>query len=511
MKDIAKTAASIGLMTVIALCSTGCATNAATGKQDLMLVSTEEETKLAGEEHQRFVSSPGLYSDKELQDYVQQVGNKIVAASDRKDIEYQFFVLNQSEVNAFALPNGHIYITRGLLAYLGTEAELAAVLAHEVAHVAARHSAQLMSGAKVAGAVSTAIGVLAGAAVGAATGDYNLAMSMMDATSGLSAVTGMLVLGNYSREHEMEADQLGGRYMSRTGYPQQAMVGVLDTLKSIEKFDAARLAKSDKKRQLYHQIATHPELEERIEKVEVAAEVAQAQSADLQAAYLEETAELVFEAFDETNPTQNRKDIWLNREALFQIYLPPDWKIVESSKETVSLEKPEAQLSTMFRLLPPQSDHDPMKIFSSEHVGAAAINDLKNLNPVHLKVPAFSAIADLKTAEGSRVAYVAVLFHDKHTVLMTGTPKDAVWLKTHRYVFDAQANLAKLLTQEEYDQQRVKRLRIVKAQSGDTYAALAKQSPLGAASENYLRLLNRQYPVGEPVVDQSIKIVVADP
>ena len=144
-------------------------------------------------------------------------------------------------------------------------------------------------------------------------------------------------------------------------------------------------------------------------------------------------------------------------------------------------------------------------------MGAAAINDLKKLNPVHLKVPAFAAIADLNTAEGSRVVYVAVLFHEKHTVLMTGTPKDAAWLKTHRYVFDAQANLAKLLTQEEYDQQRVKRIRIVKAQAGDTYAALAKQSPLGTASENYLRLLNRQYPVGEPVVDQSIKIVVADP
>ncbi len=502
---------TLGFLAMAALSFTGCATNAATGKQDLMLVSTEEETKLAGEEHQRFVSSPGLYSDKELQDYVQQVGNKIAAASDRKDIEYQFFVLNQPEVNAFALPNGHIYVTRGLLAYLGSEAELAAVLAHEVAHVAARHSAQLMSSAKVAGAVSTVIGVLAGAAVGAATGDYNLAMSTMDATSGVSAMTGMLVLGNYSREHELEADQLGGRYMSRIGYPQQAMVGVLDTLKSIEKFDAVRLAKSDKKPQMYHQVATHPELEERIEKVEVAAEVAQAQSTDLQAAYLKQTAELVFEAFDETNPTQNRKDIWLNREALLQIYLPPDWKIVESSKETVSLEKAVDHLSTAFRLLPPQSDHDPNKLFTGVHVGATAINDVKNLNPVHLKVPAFSAIADIKTEKGSQVVYVAVLFHDKHTVLMTGTPKDAAWLKTHRYVFDAQANLAKLLTQEEYDQQRVKRIRIVKARPGDTYATLAKQSPLGAASESYLRLLNRQYPVGEPVVDQSIKMVVADP
>lgn len=513
MNVVFKTGSAIafGVLTACALAVSGCATNAATGKQDLMLVSTDEETQLAQKEHERFVRNPGLYSDEQLQDYVEQVGKKIIATGDRKDIDYRFFVLNQPEVNAFALPNGHIYVTRGLLAYLASEAELAAVLAHEAAHVEARHSAQLMSSAKVAGAVSTVIGVLAGAAVGAATGDVNLAMSTMDATAGVSSITGMLVLGNYSREHELEADQLGGRYMSRAGYSQQAMVGVLDTLNSIEKFGESHRKKDDKKRHVYHRIATHPELEERIEKVSLDGATGTPHTAALPDTYPERTAGLVFEAFDRPSPLQNRPDIWLNREALFQIYLPPDWKVVESSKDTVSLEKPADGLATTLRLLPPTSERDAEKMFLSESVGATSIEDLQPLKHIHHKVPGSSAIVHTQTAGGAGVAYAAVLFHDKHTILMIGKPKDAAWLKDRRYVFEAQANLTKLLTQEEYDQMRVKRIRIVTAQPGDTYAALATQSGLGGTGEDYLRLLNRHYPAGEPVAGQPIKLVVADP
>lgn len=215
--------------------------------------------------------------------------------------------------------------------------------------------------------------------------------------------------------------------------------------------------------------------------------------------------------FGESNPMLNRKDIWLNREARLQIYLPPDWKIVDSRKDSMTLEKAADKLSTKFRLLPPQTDHDPRKLFSGEPLKATAIADLQELKPVHHKVPAFSAFATLDTENGPRMAYTAVLYQEKYTILLTGMPKDDAWLKTHRYIFDAQANLAKVLSDEEYAQRQLKRLHSVEAKAGDTYADLARQGPLGEAGERYLRLLNRQYPSGEPAPGQTLKIVTAEP
>ncbi len=512
MRKIIKTVIACGFLALVALSITGCATNVATGKTDLMLVSEEDESKLGLEEHEGFVKSKGLYSDKELQDYVQKVGNKIVQVSDRSNIQYQFFVLNKPEVNAFALPNGYIYVTRGLLAYLNSEDELAAVLAHEVSHVAARHTSQLLSSAKVAGATSTIVGMIAGIAVAAATGDINLAQSSMNLSSNMSSMAGVLVIGNYSREHELEADQLGASYLARAGYPPQAMVSVLNTLQSVENFEAVRLANGGKKQQMYHQaLATHPELQERIEKISVPLDGAQRHDEETShAEYLEKISGLVFEPFDEARPAQGGVTTWLNRETLFQIYLPADWAVIESSKEGVTIEKAQDQVRTDIRLLPPQSDQDPQSFFSGPLVGAIAIKDLKPLTHVYHKNPAFSAMADLKIADVEQHAYISVLFNEKYTILITGTNKDPAWIDSHRYVFDAQTNLTKILTQDEYNQIRIKRIKVVNAHEGDSYSGLATASPLGAASEDYLRLINHQYPAGEPTTEQLIKTVVAD-
>lgn len=512
MKTTITTAIACGMLLITALSVTGCATNAATGENNLMLVSEDDESKLGREEHESLVQSKSLYSNEKLQDYVKQIGGKIVQVSDRGNIKYQFFVLNQSEVNAFALPNGYVYVTRGLLAYLSNEAELAAVLSHEVAHVAARHGSQLLSDAKVAGVASTIVGMVAGIAVGAATGDVNLAQSTMDLTSKMGSVTSVLILGKYSREQELEADQIGATYLSRAGYSPQAMVNVLDTLKAVEKFEESRSAKDGKKQQMYHQVfATHPALDERIEKVSVPSIVAQGQdSVGTQAVYLENITGLEFETFYETHPTRSALPTWFNRESLFQGYLLPDWKIVKNSKDEVVLESAKDHARADIRLLPPQSDQDPKSFFSGPQVGATNLKDVNTLTNIYHKKPAFSAIADLKTADAVQHAYLGVLFHEKYTVLITGTNQYPAWLATHRYVFDAQTNSARLLTQAEYDQVRVKRIKLVKAHAGDTYSALAKASPLGAASEDYLRLINHQYPVGEPAAEQSIKTVVAD-
>jgi predicted Zn-dependent protease len=119
---------------------TGCATNPVTGKSDVVTMSAAQEVEIGRKMHPQILQEYGRYADEELQAYVNDVGQRIAAKSHRPDLQYTFTVLDGEEVNAFALPGGYVYITRGIMAYLNSEAELAAVLGHEVGHITARHA-----------------------------------------------------------------------------------------------------------------------------------------------------------------------------------------------------------------------------------------------------------------------------------------------------------------------------------------------------------------------------------
>ena len=128
----------IVIYTLFFICS--CAVNPVTGKQDLVLLSESDELALGRKTNEEVLKQYTLYDNPVLQNYVQNIGSKLAANSHRANLNYQFTVLDSKEVNAFALPGGYVYITRGLMAYLNSEAELAAVLGHEIGHVTARHS-----------------------------------------------------------------------------------------------------------------------------------------------------------------------------------------------------------------------------------------------------------------------------------------------------------------------------------------------------------------------------------
>ena len=140
---------------------TSCAVNPATGSANLVLMSENREKEIGLEEHEKVLSSMTLFEDEALLNYVREVGNKVAQVSHRPDLEYHFHVIDSPEINAFALPGGYVYINRGLLTYLKSEAELAAVLAHEIGHITARHAVQqqargaLARGAAVAGGITS--------------------------------------------------------------------------------------------------------------------------------------------------------------------------------------------------------------------------------------------------------------------------------------------------------------------------------------------------------------------
>src|SRR3990167_6848548 len=175
---------------------TGCAHNPATGRTDFVMMSEQQELALGHSYNQQILKENPRYADEKLQAYVQHVGERVAKNSHRSNLNYHFTVVDSPDINAFALPGGYIYIHRGLLAYLSSEAELAAVLGHEVGHVTARHSVQQQSQSQAWGILGQAVAI--GTGVGAAA----------DITSAL----GSTIVRGYGRDMELQADGLGAQY-----------------------------------------------------------------------------------------------------------------------------------------------------------------------------------------------------------------------------------------------------------------------------------------------------------
>lgn len=192
----------------------GCTTNPVTGERQLRLISAQEEQQIGQEQYQPTLQSQGgkYVVDKELSAYVSEVGQRLAEVSDRPDLPYEFSVLNNGVPNAWALPGGKIAINRGLLTELESEAQLAAVLSHEIVHAAASHSAQRMQQGMLINAGIAGLGI--------AVSDTDYSQILM----GGAALGAQLTLAKYSREHELESDTYGMRYMAEAGYDPQAAV-----------------------------------------------------------------------------------------------------------------------------------------------------------------------------------------------------------------------------------------------------------------------------------------------
>lgn len=193
-----------------------CAVNPATGKRQFVLISEGQEIAMGREYDKQVSAEMGLYGDAELQAYVDGLGQKLAAGSERPELDWKFSVVDDPMVNAFALPGGYIYITRGILAHFNSEAELAAVLGHEIGHVTGRHSVSQMSKSQL---------LQLGLGVGAVMAPERWSGLTEVAAAGL----GVLFL-KYGRDDEREADDLGLRYMLSTGYDPRRMTHVFEML-----------------------------------------------------------------------------------------------------------------------------------------------------------------------------------------------------------------------------------------------------------------------------------------
>jgi predicted Zn-dependent protease len=223
----------------------GCATNPATGAKQLILVSESQEIAMGRDYDKQVAASIGLYPDTVWQRYIQQLGARLAATSERPNLPWTFRVVDDPVVNAFALPGGFIYVTRGILVHLNSEAELASVVGHEIGHVTARHSVSHMSKQQLA-------------QVGLAVG--SIASPEFERYAGLAGTALGVLFLKYSRDDESQADHLGLRYMSRAKFDPREMPGVFRMLD--------RVSAAQGGGRIPEWLATHPNPENRRERIE---------------------------------------------------------------------------------------------------------------------------------------------------------------------------------------------------------------------------------------------------
>lgn len=243
-----------------------------------MLISEEEEIQI---DHQyapmQFSSDYGVIQDKALNDYVQQAGKNMAAKTHRPQMPFSFRVVNANYVNAYAFPGGSIACTRGILLSLDNEAELSALLGHELGHVNARHTASHMSKGMLSQAVVGSLSAVAGGVGGSFVGQI---------TSQLGMVGAGALLASYSRDNEREADALGMEYMVKAGCGPQGMVGLMDMLRSLSKTKPGAIELM---------FATHPMSDERYQTVQKASQSQYASAQNLplyRERYMDYTARL---------------------------------------------------------------------------------------------------------------------------------------------------------------------------------------------------------------------------
>ena len=458
-----------------------CAFNPATGRPDLVFMSEEDELQMGAQAHAQILQQLPVYNEPALQDYVQTVGDRVAAQSDRPELKYTFTIIDSPDVNAFALPGGYIYINRGLMAYMETEAQLAAVLGHEIGHVTARHSVRHHR--------NTVLANTAGLAVAIGTG--------VGAAGQVASVAGQAAISGYGRDLELEADRLGSRYMAESGYDHEEMLKVLSILKYQQEYAQERARNEGRDATAYHGVfSSHPDNDERLQGVVRAAKKLEPKADPVvgRTAFLQQIDGMVYG----NNRDQGiaRGDGFYHEVLDFAFTVPDPW-LVENQASAILLFAPKGAAVIKIAALPQQRGETPQQLMQR-----LKIPGLRNGRAVTVHgLPGY--IAD---ARGARK--VATVYHQGRAYFFIGQPKAGEAPPAYlAQDFEQLVSSFHRLTSVEASKVEPWRIKTWEAKAGLDYARLSKISPLGSDAEAQLRLLNQQYPSGEIASGETVKLV----
>jgi len=468
-------------LALVALVAWGCATNPATGRRQLILMSEQEEVQVGRQSDAEIREQMGVYSDEALQQYVADIGARLVGGSYRPGLPWTFTVVDQPAINAFALPGGFIYLTRGILPFLQNEAELAGVLGHEIGHVDARHSAEAYSRQLGAGLGLAVAGILA---------------PSTQPFQGLAgAGLGVLFL-RYGREAELESDRLGVEYASGAGWDPAGVPGMLRTLDRLEAVNGTR-------RGIPNWALTHPPAADRVDRVMEAVAIAPASGTATNAAGFEGYLDgMVFGESREQGITRGTE--FLHPILRFAVHFPEAWQVTNTSAQVSA--RPEEADDRLMLLQFAEGTGTPRQVAAATMPEAGwqeQSGETRRINGLEAFVATYTGTVD-DAPVTLRAAHVRAL--DRTYVLAGLATTEA--FGSVQATFDQVIVSFRGLSQQEADQVQPSRLDFYTVRPGDTWTAIASGPGEDEIDASTLAVMNGSDPATPPREGARIRIVV---
>lgn len=485
-----RTGYTTGIKGVALLCLTvltGCTVSPATGERIFTgFMSPAQEQQIGFSEHPKILKQfGGAYEDAAVAQYVDRIGQALARRSELPNQKFTFTVLNSDQVNAFAVPGGFIYVTRGLLALADTEAELAGVIAHEIGHITGRHTAQRYAQAQFGGLATVGLGVLFGSTAAELAGNVL-----------------PLHLQSFSRDQEFEADLLGVRYIVRDEYEPEGMASFLSKLRSHSQLQLKLAGENPAKADQTNMLASHPRAVDRVKRA-----IAQAQNASVakprsgRVNHMQMLHGLLFG--DDPKEGFVRGRDFIHPGLRFRFSVPEGFRLQNSASAVIARNKEGA----IIQFDGGGSDYRGRMTNYISQVWAKKTDISRTEGLTINEMEGATAVANIQTRGGPRNVRLVAVRHPSNRILrfVFLTPNNLTQrlsVPLRRTTFSLKA-----LSAGEAAAFKPLRIRIRAVRGGETVASLSREMAVHEAPSDWFRVLNGLGPNQEPRTGQLIKLV----
>jgi predicted Zn-dependent protease len=471
--------------------------NPVTGKTERTVMDEKAEIAESAKGHEQVLKEYGELKNPQIQAYVNALGQKLAKSSERANLNWKFTVLDSPEVNAFALPGGYIYVTRGIMAYMSSEADLAGVLGHEIGHVTARHGAQRATRQQTAG-----IGVMAATVLGVLLESQGVRGATQAANQVSQGVAGGYV-ARYSRDQESQADRLGAEYLQRVNYDPRNMIDVIGVLRNQEKFaiDKAK-AEGKQAKEGGDYLASHPANEQRLTDItQVANQYKGNYTDEGKQRYLTVINGMTYGESPEQGVVRGRN--FFHESMNIGFTAAPNWRIV-NAPDSLTFVSPDGTAALIVRSVPDnagKTHEEIIRILIKPTSGRVEARTLNGLKATHF-------VGTRQDEKGQNVGIESTVATSANNspFLFIYAAKDSNALAQNRAGIQETENSFRALNANDKQLAKPWNIKLMPYPRGG-FAELARQSPLGAYAEQQLRLLNGFYGGGEPKTGELIKVI----
>jgi predicted Zn-dependent protease len=493
----------LGMGLLSAALLTGCGTqmvNPVTGKTERLVMDEQSEIAQGKEAHEDVLKEYGVYNNSAVQAYVNEVGQKLAKQSHRANLTWHFTVLDSPEINAFALPGGYVYVTRGIMAYMESEADLAGVIGHEIGHVTAKHGAQRATKQQNAG-----LGVLAASVLGAVLESKGMKGAGQIA-SDVSQTVAAGYIAKYGREQELQADGLGAEYLSRVKYNPRNMVDVIKVLEQQERFAKDQARKEGREASATpNWLASHPSNQQRLNDI---SRLATQYNPDNKA-YLDDGRARYLKVVQSMNFGDSREQGLVRGQHFyheplnFALTAPSGWK-VQNSPEQLLVISPDRTAALLVEIAPKQAGSNHQDIIRQSLKPVSG--QVKPLEINGLKASRFEGVVLNEQNQAQAMEATVVTGASGTHFLLVPMARDARAKAAARDGLWAAEMSFRALTAADRTAAKPWVIKTAPYPKGG-FAQLAAQSSLDGDGEAKLRLLNGVYGGGEPKLGQLVKTV----